>query len=158
MATLMIFILMLAAFAVLFENAPRQAKEIFLVILISSMALATCSSENANAEEVIRGKASWYSKEACKHNPGKDCPTASRRSLYDLERKGVLFAASYDFGIGESVCVYSEESGKEITVRILDRGPARRLKRVIDLGVSAFRKINDTKKGITSVIITKGEC
>ena len=47
-------------------------------------------------------------------------------------------------------------NGKTVTVRVNDRGPAKRLcreGRVIDLTMSAFREIDDLGKGLAHVRI-----
>ncbi len=95
--------------------------------------------------------ASWYSVEACKVNPDPACPTASGKSLYQLEKDNVDFAASYRFPLGTRVKVSNANTGQSVVVRILDRGPHRRLNREIDLGKRAFEKIADTRSGLIPV-------
>ena len=109
-----------------------------------------------NAPEITGGKGyaqkegviSWYSKEACKWNPDPRCPTANGSSLMELERTGVLFAAKWDVGFGSKFQVCNPASGRCVDVVILDRGPARRLGREIDLCKKAFSQIADPREGI----------
>jgi rare lipoprotein A (peptidoglycan hydrolase) len=97
------------------------------------------------------GTTSWYSAECCRYNPAASCPTASGKSLYVLEAKGSDFAASWDFPIGTKLKVTSLKTGKSVIVTILDRGPAKRLHRKLDLSKSAFQKIADTRLGLIEV-------
>lgn len=97
--------------------------------------------------------ASWYSTETCKINKLPECPTASGRSLYELERKNILFAAMWEVPFGTKVRVTNKNNGKSVIVEILDRGPARRLHRPIDLGKSAFLQLANPKEGLIPVKI-----
>lgn len=98
------------------------------------------------------GTASWYSSEdACKYNPTKGCPTASGKSIYELEKKGILFAASWSYPLGSKVLVKNKQNSKSVMVLVTDRGPAKRLHRVIDLGKDAYRKIASLKTGVINV-------
>lgn len=118
-----------------------------LVILSSTFSIASASP--------IEGTASWYSTECCKYNPSKGCPTASGASLYALEERGVKYAASWDYPFGTRLKVTNLENGQSTTVTILDRGPAKRLKRVIDLSKKAFQEISTEKKGLIKVRIER---
>lgn len=97
------------------------------------------------------GTASWYSVEACQFNPDPECPTASGKSLYQLEENNVDFAASYRFPLGSRVKVTNLRTSKSVVVRILDRGPHKRLGREIDLGKASFAKIADPDAGLVQV-------
>lgn len=116
----------------------------FVVLLMSFCRLGFCDTN---------GIAIYYSTETCKFNKDPKCPTSSGRSLYALEKEGVLFAASYRYALGQRVAVINQENGKRVIVTILDRGPNKRLGRVIDLGRAAFEKIGDTKKGLIPVTV-----
>lgn len=101
---------------------------------------------------IILTQASWYSTEACKFNSDPACPTASGKSLYALEAEGALFAASYQFPLGSMVRVTNQGNGKQVVVRIEDRGPNKRLKgRLLDLGKHAFKQIADERMGLATV-------
>lgn len=65
-----------------------------------------------------------------------------------------MTAASWSYPLGTVVKVRSQATGKEIKVTITDRGPAKRLKRVIDLSRAAFAKIAPPSKGLTKVCVT----
>lgn len=109
--------------------------------------------ETARAEE---GEASWYSTEACRWNPDPRCPTASGRSLYALERSGILFAASwgYPFGTRLRIC-RADRPTVCTTVVVLDRGPAKRLHRTVDLCKAAFAALDDPRRGTVRVTLER---
>jgi len=114
----------------------------------------------ASAEE---GAASWYSTECCRYNPDPRCPTASGTSLYELEQRRVLFAAMWDVPLGSTVRVCRVDSpghllsdkrvSRCIEARVLDRGPARRLGRLIDLNRRAFAQLADPREGVIRVTV-----
>lgn len=99
--------------------------------------------------------ASWYSVEACQWNKDKACPTASGKSLYELEADGVLFAAMWDVPLGSRWEVTNTANGKRVEVVIWDRGPARRLGRRIDLCKAAYAMLADTKTGVIDVEVRR---
>lgn len=65
-----------------------------------------------------------------------------------------MSAASWNYPLGTVVKVRSQRTGKEIRVTITDRGPAKRLGRVIDLSRAAFAKLAPTSKGVIAVCLT----
>jgi rare lipoprotein A (peptidoglycan hydrolase) len=97
------------------------------------------------------GKASWYSTEACRFNPDPKCPTSNGESLYELERTKQDFAATWKYRMGSRLAVTNIRNGKTVVVRVVDRGPAKRLGRVVDLSKSAFRKISSLREGVIKV-------
>lgn len=115
---------------------------IFIVLLLSA-----CPA--------YASQASWYSQEACKYNKSDSCPTASGYSLYDLERDGVRFCAMWDVPMYSTWLVTNVENGRSTIVKVFDRGPARRLNRVIDLSKSAFQDIADLSIGVIDVTIKR---
>lgn len=102
------------------------------------------------------GLASWYSTEACKFNQTKECLTASGKSLYALEKGKNYFGASWNFELGSSVRVTNLANGRSQIVKILDRGPSKRLRgRVIDLSRATFNRLSDTGRGLIRVKVEK---
>ena len=104
----------------------------------------------------ITGAASWYSTESCRvweKRGVANCPTASGVSLYDLEKKGIDFAASWDFAFGTRLNVCETKTQTCTDVIVVDRGPARKLNRIIDLSLSAFQKIEDPNIGVVEVTV-----
>ena len=100
------------------------------------------------------GRASWYSSgDACRYNSDKACPTASGKSLYDLEAGKEYFCASWNYPIKTKLRVTSVKSGKSVVCLVYDRGPAKRLGRIVDLSKAAFKKIADLKCGTVRVMV-----
>jgi len=97
------------------------------------------------------GVASWYSEEACAYNKDPNCPTASGRSLYELEANNVLWAAAWQYPMHSKVVVCNMSNDRCVEVVILDRGPNKRLHRIIDLCKEAFAMIGDLDKGLIRV-------
>jgi hypothetical protein len=128
----------------------RQAR--ICVTCLPAILILLNFSQIGNASPPETGVASWYSTETCRFNvnPMK-CPTASGRSLHELERAGIDFAASWDHPFGTRLRVSNQENKKSVVVTVLDRGPARKLNRVIDLSRSAFSQLSDPGQGLINV-------
>lgn len=124
---------------------------LFLILLFPVVTVAEGKGIDSSNGRVVTGTASWYSTEACKYNPHKACPTASGKSLYELERTKKDFAASWVYPMGQKLKVTNQSNGRCVVVTVLDRGPARRLGRAIDLSKSAFSKISSLRNGIINV-------
>ena len=116
--------------------------------------LLQTSPASASVGREVKGYASWYSSaDTCRYNPYAGCPTASGKSIYALEHKKELFGASWTYPLGTKVRVTNEQNHRSVVVKIRDRGPAKRLNRVIDLGKEAFSKIADCKEGVIRVSV-----
>ena len=129
------------------QRATSQVLGIGLFLLLSS---STVSADT--------GKASWYSTEACRVNSTKRCLTADGSSLYALEKKakrGEGFAASYKYPLGTRIKVTNLSNHKSVTLRVHDRGPNKRLGRLVDLDRFSFERLEDPKKGVVKVEVTK---
>lgn len=59
-----------------------------------------------------------------------------------------MTAASWNYPLGTKVRVTNAATGEAVTVTITDRGPAKRLNRVIDLSKSAFAKLAPLDQGL----------
>lgn len=108
-------------------------------------------------QEKYQGTASYYdSTSACRYNKEPKCPTASGKSLYQLEKEGVRYAASYEFPMGSTleVCRKSDERVCT-TVEVWDRGPHKRLKRIVDLNLWSFSQLEDPKQGLVEVSVRR---
>ena len=92
------------------------------------------------------GMASWYSET----DPGIRRHTASGEVFEDTQ----LTCASWDFAFGTRLKVENLENGKSVVCRVNDRGPAKRLRRLIDLTRTAFQKISNPKQGLVWVSVT----
>ena len=94
---------------------------------------------------VYRGTASWYSE----NDPSINLRTANGEIFDDSK----LTCASWDFAFGTRLQVTNLANGKSVVCRVNDRGPHKRLKRLIDLTKSAFGKISSTRQGIIHVSV-----
>ena len=127
--------------------------------LITVAVLVLCISQVCQAEI---GIASFYSTECCRYNRDLRCPTASGKSLYDLERSSIPFAASWNYPFGTTLRVCRVNSHDQlwgesrcVDVQVLDRGPARRLGRLIDLSRLAYQRLADLKTGTIRVTVER---
>jgi len=139
-------------------NYARGALALFTVLTVS------CSTSNTSstpaqpvapqpvaehtpvintASQVYRGKASWYS---IRTNGGTQ--TASGERLRD----GALTAAHRSLPFGTLVKVINNKNGKDVVVRITDRGPYIR-GRIIDVSLAAARRIEMINAGVVPVTI-----
>ena len=89
------------------------------------------------------GIASWYSES----DPGINLHTANGETFDDSQRT----CASWNFPFGTLLRVTHLENGKSVVCRVNDRGPAKRLGRVVDLTKSAFREVAPLKSGLIRV-------
>ncbi|WP_448584188.1 septal ring lytic transglycosylase RlpA family protein [Thermocrinis sp.] len=97
--------------------------------------------------KVLEGYASWYGDKFHKRK-------ASSGEVFD---KYKYTAASRHFDMHSYVLVRNLENGKEVVVRINDRGPYKR-GRIIDLSRSAAEKLEMLKKGVVKVQILPLGC
>lgn len=109
-------------------------------LTIASLALALASIAPASAKTEC-GKASWYAlggrtASGAIHNP--EAMTAAHRTL----------------PFGTQVKVENLANGREVVVKIVDRGPFVR-GRVIDLSKGAARELGFISKGVTKVRVTR---
>lgn len=113
---------------------------VLLWLIIGVLQLALCSTGRAEV-----GKASYY---CCRHN-GR--PTASGEHF----NENALTAAHPYLRFGTRVRVCRYPAGHPcVTVRINDRGPARRLHRVIDLAKEPARRLGILARGTARVKVT----
>ena len=121
---------------------PRALTILLTIFLLAGIGLRAAESEKK--EEVKVGTASWYG-----GGEKLNKYTASGEE-FDPNK---LTCASWDYPFGTKLLVTNLENGKSVVVRVNDRGPAKRLKRIIDLSREAFRRIADLKKGLIKVKI-----
>lgn len=89
------------------------------------------------------GIASWYSQTDAYINRH----TANGEVFDDTK----MTCASWDYSFGTLLEVTNVANGKTVVCRVNDRGPSKRLKRLIDLSKGAFKKIENPRKGLTLV-------
>ena len=108
----------------------------------------------ATAQKIVRKKkptvaygiASWYSEA----DAGINLHTANGEVFDDSQ----LTCASWNFPFGTYLKVTNRLNGKSVVCRVNDRGPHKRLERLIDLTKTAFRKIANPRQGLLRVSVT----
>jgi rare lipoprotein A len=95
------------------------------------------------------GVASWYSRKDKHIKP----ETANGEKFDDRE----MTCASWDHPFGEKLVVINALTGKWVVCRVNDRGPNKRLGRLVDLTQSAFKKIANPQKGLIYVTVIPSE-
>lgn len=95
----------------------------------------------------VQGIASWYSET----DPFINKHTANGEVFDDSK----LTCASWHHPFNTRLKVTNLSNGKSVVCRVNDRGPAKRLNRVIDLTIGAFKKIAPARKGLIRVSVTK---
>ena len=99
------------------------------------------------ADEVRRGVASWYSET----DAGINLYTANGEVFEDSR----LTCAAWNYPFGTRLKVTNISNGKSVICRVNDRGPAKRLNRVIDLTRAAFGRIANLKRGLIKVKVER---
>ncbi len=89
------------------------------------------------------GIASWYSES----DPGINLTTANGE-IFDGSK---LTCASWNFPFGTYLRVTYLANGRQTICRVNDRGPAKRLGRMIDLTRAAFQELAPLRVGLISV-------
>jgi rare lipoprotein A len=89
---------------------------------------------------IDRGLASWYGRRF----HGRRTASGERYDMHDFT------AAHKTLPFGTRVRVRSLQTGKEVVVRINDRGPYRH-RRIIDLSQAAITALGVRHRGVTSV-------
>jgi len=91
----------------------------------------------------IEGIASWYGEDF----HGKNTASGETYNMYDLT------AAHRTLALGSRVKVTNLDNGKEVVVKINDRGPFTK-GRIIDLSFEAARRVDLVSKGTARVKLT----
>ena len=93
----------------------------------------------------LQGIASWYSR----YDRGVQSKTANGEKFNDL----YATCASWHYPFGTYLKVTNVRSGKSVVVRVNDRGPKRKLNRVVDLTKGSFQMIAHPKYGVAKVSV-----
>lgn len=113
------------------------------LLLAAALVLAGCASgPEVTAERVVL--ASWYGKEL----HGRRTASGER---FDMN---AMTAAHRQFPFGTRVRVRSIDTGREVVVRINDRGPFKR-EREIDLSAAAARALGIQHLGVARVQLSR---
>ncbi len=67
----------------------------------------------------------------------------------------LMECASWKYPLGSVLRVTSLRTGRSVIVRCTDRGPAKKLNRLIDLTAEAFSIIDDLRQGLTPVEVIR---
>lgn len=95
------------------------------------------------------GIASWYSRAECMTPRNPNALTASGEPLDDK----ALTCATWGVPFGTRLRVSTLDGTRSVIVRVNDRGPARRLGRLIDLTRAAFSRLAPLDKGLVRVTV-----
>jgi rare lipoprotein A len=118
------------------------------VILLAGIAVQGCKASPPHIDRfpgypigfVERGEASWY-------GPGFHGNQTANGERYDMHQ---LTAAHRTLPLGSIAVVRSLTSGRQVTVRINDRGPFAR-GRVLDLSLAGAKAIGMTRNGTDQI-------
>jgi rare lipoprotein A len=137
---------------------PPVQHRVVLAVLAALTVLAGCSTEPERARpevhgrvwspsfgtEIDRGKASWY-------GPGFQGKRTASGERFDMN---ALTAAHRTLPFGTRVKVRNVLNGREVVVRITDRGPHIR-DRIIDLSKAAAAALDLVQAGEGQVVLLK---
>lgn len=123
----------------MFQSLQIQIKNWSLIIALTSLGLMSCSTFPKKGYYQT-GMASWY-------GPGFHGKTTANGEKYDQNK---MTAAHRKLRFGTKVRVKSLTNGKQVVVRINDRGPYSK-GRVIDLSFAAAKALGYIKKGVERV-------
>lgn len=112
-----------------------------ILTIIASLLLIAFS---VFASETNLGVASWY---------GGGEPLNKYTANGEIFDPAEMTCASWYYPFNTYLKVTNIESGRYIIVRVNDRGPNKRLGRIIDLTRDAFAKICSTGKGLVRVSV-----
>lgn len=101
--------------------------------------------------EAAIGMASAYGLETCRHHLDPDCPTASGRSLRELVANQEPYCAAWGYRFGTRLRLTNLGNGNQSACVVWDRGPAKRLGRIVDLSPLVFSRLEDLERGLIEV-------
>lgn len=123
---------------------PIPVSWMLSVTVAITLALQPIMSTAESALQTESGKASYYGKRF----HGKKTASGER-----FDQKA-LVAAHPSWSFGTLVRVTNKENGRSVTVRVVDRGPAKKARRrgvIIDLSTKAARSLDFHEQGIAPV-------
>lgn len=133
---------------------PRQpaplGEPVVLIAPLDGVDVITAAAAQAGAPDAKPGKplaqglASWY-------GPGFHGRRTANGERYDMH---ALTAAHKTLPFGTKVRVRSVHTGKEVVVRINDRGPYKH-SRIIDLSLGAISALGLRHRGVTEVVLLR---
>ena len=134
----------LTIFSLIFWQAPSlTSQEVFVVTQL--LPGTGPSGADLSPNKFLYGTASWYSES----DPFINERTANGEIFDDTAKT----CASWDYDFGTYLKITNLSTGRSVICRVNDRGPAKRLHRVIDLTQSAFRDIATLSLGLIEVSV-----
>ena len=127
------------------EGIPAQSEFPSFVPTLQSGRVVVKVILSRDEKSIFYGLASWYSET----DPAINLHTANGE-IFDDTR---MTCASWDFPFGTLLKVTNLKNGKSVVCRVNDRGPAKRLGRLIDVTKHAYNTIASTKSGLTEVSV-----
>ena len=121
--------------------APLEGGDAITDASADAAATATATRQG---KPLAQGLASWY-------GPGFHGRRTANGERYDMH---ALTAAHKTLPFGTKVRVRSVKTGKEVVVRINDRGPYRH-SRIIDLSLGAISALGLRHRGVTEVVLLR---
>ena len=119
----------------------RHRRYALCIIIVLSSQLSVL---NSHAQDVQKGKASFYAKKF----------TGRRTASGERLHHDSLTCAHRTYPFGTLLRVTNPANGKEVIVRVTDRGPYVK-GRIIDLSVRAARELGIIAQGIAPVIVER---
>jgi rare lipoprotein A len=104
-------------------------------------AATPCAEPPKRPAKPLGGIASWYGNE----DQGQDMANGQKFDPFKLT------AASWTLPLGTKIRVVNTENGKSVVVTVTDRGPNRRLHRVLDLSQAAAQRLGYVHSGLAVV-------
>lgn len=114
------------------------------VMLCLSLLLTTTNDACAQSTNQQKGKASYYSRRA----------NGARTSSGERLNNDSLVCAHRKYPFGTKLLVRNPANGKEVVVRVIDRGPFVR-GRIIDISYEAARRIGMLSTGVAMVEVSE---
>ncbi len=129
--------------------APLGEPVVLIAPLEGGDAITAADAEPAvpdarSGKPLAQGMASWY-------GPGFHGRRTANGERYDMH---ALTAAHKTLPFGTKVRVRSVRTGKEVVVRINDRGPYKH-SRIIDLSLGAITALGLRHRGVTEVVLLR---
>jgi rare lipoprotein A len=116
------------------------------IVLLAATATAAPMVHSAPQPTFDFGRASWY---------GWEWTTGRRGTMANGQRFNprAWTAASYDYPLGTVLEVTNQANGVRVAVMVTDRGPAKRLGRLLDLSEAAATALGYHQDGTAVVAV-----
>ena len=129
------------------QTKLRIVSFLFAASLLPVFAGFAASQKPSSKPTLIRrpgGIASWYGKQ----HQGRKMANGQK---FDRNK---FTAASWTLPLGTRIRVMNMQNGKSVVVTVTDRGPNKRLHRVLDLSEAAARELDYISRGLAPVFYT----